>query len=1709
MSPGPFTVYSQHRRRFNESNKKDWEPRQQMLKDLTKSIKKWKNKGEQIVLLMDCNEDVRSDNIKKFLAQVEMREAILHKHGSQHAPGTHIDGTKPIDGIFTTRSISVQSCGYCSFDEGVIGKRTDHRCLWVDLRIPNVFGEKMPPLMKFSGRRVKTSDPRIVQRFNHHYKKFAIKHNLSQRIFNLENKVTCPITETHRLEAEAIASLREQGIQYADKRCRRLFQGLIPFSPEVNDLMLRARFWKLALDKKLGRKISSRLLVRTMRKAKISTPLIELMARSKDSIESELKKSCRQYKLAKKSAYNTRRKWLHDLAEARSQQEKNTKSDDENLAKHIRQIRQVESTRRMFRRIKRSVGKTRMSGVSMIQVPDEYGRWVEVTDHQLMVDALIKEYYAKYHQTEATPPMTYPLRHFLGYLGIGHNAQSVLNGKLPQLPGISPYALRLLKKLKRIESFQTIPVGISTKDYQNGWKKAKEATSSGGLTVHFGHCKAMAQDSQLSSMEAAFLSIPLRSGYPYLRWRKGVDCTLIKKANSFRVNKLRTIVLFEADFNFVNKAVSRKLAYQSEQKNSLAEEQYGSRKNHRSIEHVLNKRLCMDLLRQTKKPGIIAPTDLKSCYDRISHSIASLSMQRQGIQESEILCMFTPLQRLQHTIRCAYGDSTRTYGTESGVAPMQGVYQGNGAGPIIWAVVSSPLLQILREDGFGTFFKSAISRKTIRLVGYAFVDDTDLIQTARPHESFQEVHLHTQQALDLWEGLIKTTGGAIAVDKCRWWGVDFQWDENGNWRYKTKEELNSSLFIKDTNEVLDKVKQLEYNESYETLGVLLAADGNQKDQYEELRDLTADWADRLRISFLSENETVQAIQTSIIKKLEYPLLALTLTREQCDNILKPLLRIALPKTRINRNFCRKTLRAPGGFLGLNFPCLYHSQVIAHMECLLRHGGQSTITGRLLEGSIEVAKAELGLPGKLFSHSASNLSHLITHSWIRDIWHEIQDNEITFSEQTPDLQVKRENDQFIMKAALELELSPLQLRMINKCRIHLQVTTFSDLCSGDGFYLLPYYRERFNPLSQFTDLDWPDQGKPSDKCWRLWQKTIETILPSTSGRLFSPLGNWITRTETWGAVFDSSTKILTIRHDDKWHVFHQNCESFSGDNLRYCYNGTTTEPGYTSHLAVAWLDDDLTLHFHGIGKIRAPNTSDKTNPLQWVTEWLDPPNNLDNIASAISNGTAIAMTDGSYKINGSAAFCIGSSFQNIWRGACRVPGHQLIQNSYRSELCGILGVIVLISKLCCSHDIHEGTITLACDNLSAGHMAVNYKHLISPTINHFDILRVIQQLRSSLPIKIVFKHVEGHQREKYPSQILDNWAILNEEMDSLAKSHLEISQSWIPLSDILHPLEWTLSINSFKVCAFLKKTLDFELRVRTTRQFWIHPKKRGQTIIPPKYTAHQIDSMDIHNIEKAWRKTPGHMKRFICKAASKQLATGKYMNRMKFWPSAKCPRCLTSIETSEHVLQCPSISARQLALSLKQQFAQYLSQIQTAPSLQITLLELVDAAIWDSTPNPHHPFLSTTALQAQLRLDLHDFVCGRLVNTWKDLQSIHITHNNLRSNADTWTQKVIIHIWHMYFQMWIHRNENLHTSESIKDQVFNLNKIDNEIRQQWSLGTQDLNNADCLLFRTTTLNQLLRKNRDYKRTWLRNITLARSSIHKNIPNHESEISEESD
>ena len=118
-------------------------------------------KSRTRILIMDCNKDVRSLRMSRFLDDIGMKEAIHDRHGS-NAPATYIEGQVPIDRLFVTCAISIQEGRHVSFDQGIQGQRTDHRCLWIDLDITSIFGSEVPPLMRFHGRRVKSKHPRIA-----------------------------------------------------------------------------------------------------------------------------------------------------------------------------------------------------------------------------------------------------------------------------------------------------------------------------------------------------------------------------------------------------------------------------------------------------------------------------------------------------------------------------------------------------------------------------------------------------------------------------------------------------------------------------------------------------------------------------------------------------------------------------------------------------------------------------------------------------------------------------------------------------------------------------------------------------------------------------------------------------------------------------------------------------------------------------------------------------------------------------------------------------------------------------------------------------------------------------------------------------------------------------------------------------------------------------------------------------------------------------------------------------------------------------------------------------------------------------------------------------------------------------------------------------------------------------------------------------------
>ncbi len=107
--------------------------------------------------------------------------------------------------------------------------------------------------------------------------------------------------------------------------------------------------------------------------------------------------------------------------------------------------------------------------------------------------------------------------------------------------------------------------------------------------------------------------------------------------------------------------------------------------------------------------------------------------------------------------------------------------------------------------------------------------------------------------------------------------------------YATKADIPAKLWVKDGSRGCQAVPCLETSQTFYTLGVHLGPNRSQLAAYDPLLEHAKNWADKLRTSFLKIKEAYAALKTTILKKLEYPLPALTLSEKQCDAIMRPVL----------------------------------------------------------------------------------------------------------------------------------------------------------------------------------------------------------------------------------------------------------------------------------------------------------------------------------------------------------------------------------------------------------------------------------------------------------------------------------------------------------------------------------------------------------------------------------------------------------------------------------------------------------------------------------------------------------------------------------------------------------------------------------------------------------------------------------------------------
>ena len=138
------------------------------------------------------------------------------------------------------------------------------------------------------------------------------------------------------------------------------------------------------------------------------------------------------------------------------------------------------------------------------------------------------------------------------------------------------------------------------------------------------------------------------------------------------------------------------------------------------------------------------------------------------------------------------------------------------------------------------------------MAGYSFVDNTDFIETALPNETWMSLFERAQNGLQLWETLLRTTGGAIEPTKIHWVRISHKWKNRKSSLEKANRDKH--LKVRDPNGHTTHLQQIEAAESKRTLGVWQSACGDETTQKDLLIQKIEAWGDKTSTKSLQKYE---------------------------------------------------------------------------------------------------------------------------------------------------------------------------------------------------------------------------------------------------------------------------------------------------------------------------------------------------------------------------------------------------------------------------------------------------------------------------------------------------------------------------------------------------------------------------------------------------------------------------------------------------------------------------------------------------------------------------------------------------------------------------------------------------------------------------------------------------------------------------------------
>ena len=139
-----------------------------------------------------------------------------------------------------------------------------------------------------------------------------------------------------------------------------------------------------------------------------------------------------------------------------------------------------------------------------------------------------------------------------------------------------------------------------------------------------------------------------------------------------------------------------------------------------------------------------------------------------------------------------------------------------------------------------------------------------------------------QGLLDIWKGILCTTGGTLDCEyqnKSNWYNVNYEWNKHRRLRYCDLDETLERTML-DEKGYWKIVTHYYSDDAHKKLEFMIAPDGQNSQQVDRMRRISLQFGYRIRVGYTKGYAVFQALQSTVMRTLNYPLPAITISKDE-------------------------------------------------------------------------------------------------------------------------------------------------------------------------------------------------------------------------------------------------------------------------------------------------------------------------------------------------------------------------------------------------------------------------------------------------------------------------------------------------------------------------------------------------------------------------------------------------------------------------------------------------------------------------------------------------------------------------------------------------------------------------------------------------------------------------------------------------------------